>query len=152
MAVGPALGGVGESIKRKEDAKFLQGRGQYIDDLVLRDRDTNNDGTLDERLYALQDANWNVIALADTAGTVTAQFLGSLAQAGDFAFLLCFGAFHQGQGVSSELEIAGVVALILLKLVGELVEAQDFVDAAVKQVEVVRDDDECALVAIQEVH
>src|SRR5207237_9145453 len=35
MAVGPALGGVGESIKRKEDAKFLQGRGQYVDDLVL---------------------------------------------------------------------------------------------------------------------
>jgi carbon-monoxide dehydrogenase large subunit len=34
MAVGP-VGGVGESIKRKEDAKFLQGRGQYVDDLVL---------------------------------------------------------------------------------------------------------------------
>jgi carbon-monoxide dehydrogenase large subunit len=35
MAVGPGIGGVGESIKRKEDAKFLQGRGQYVDDLVL---------------------------------------------------------------------------------------------------------------------
>jgi carbon-monoxide dehydrogenase large subunit len=28
-------GGIGESIKRKEDARFLQGRGRYVDDLVL---------------------------------------------------------------------------------------------------------------------
>ena len=34
---------------------------RYIDDCVLRDR--SNGGTLNERLYALQDANWNVVAL-----------------------------------------------------------------------------------------
>jgi RHS repeat-associated protein len=35
---------------------------RYIDDLVLRDRTTES-GTLAERLYALQDANWNMVAL-----------------------------------------------------------------------------------------
>ncbi|MBL8812383.1 MAG: glycosyltransferase, partial [Planctomycetaceae bacterium] len=41
---------------------------RYIDDCVLRDRDTNADGTLDQRLYACQDANWNVTALVDAVG------------------------------------------------------------------------------------
>ena len=44
---------------------------RYIDDLVLRDRDTDGNGTLDERRYCLQDGNWNTIAIADTSGTVT---------------------------------------------------------------------------------
>jgi RHS repeat-associated protein len=43
---------------------------RYIDDCVLRDRDTNADGILDERLYALQDANWNVTTLTGAAGDV----------------------------------------------------------------------------------
>ena len=43
---------------------------RYIDDLVLRDRDTDGNGTLDERRYCLQDGNWNTIALASTSGTV----------------------------------------------------------------------------------
>src|SRR5262249_33274179 len=30
----------------------------YVDALIVRDRDTNGDGTLDERLYAVQDANF----------------------------------------------------------------------------------------------
>ena len=42
----------------------------YIDRLVLRDRDTTGNGVLDERLYALQDANWNVTSIADTTGTI----------------------------------------------------------------------------------
>ena len=37
---------------------------RYIDDCVLRDRDTTGNGTLDERLYAMQDANWNVTAFS----------------------------------------------------------------------------------------
>jgi RHS repeat-associated protein len=37
---------------------------RYIDDCVLRDSD--NSGTLNLRLYALQDANWNVVALYDS--------------------------------------------------------------------------------------
>src|SRR5207249_1081349 len=35
----------------------------YVDALVLRDSDTDGDGTLDLRLYVQQDANWNVTAL-----------------------------------------------------------------------------------------
>ena len=44
------------------DRQFVWGI-RYIDDCVLRDRSVN--GTLDERRYALQDANWNVVALYD---------------------------------------------------------------------------------------
>ena len=29
------IGGMGHSIKRKEDARFIQGKGQYIDDIKL---------------------------------------------------------------------------------------------------------------------
>lgn len=47
---------------------------RYIDDLVLRNRDTTGNGILDERLYALQDANWNVVALADSFGTIQERF------------------------------------------------------------------------------
>ncbi|TWT39917.1 hypothetical protein KOR42_50630 [Thalassoglobus neptunius] len=37
---------------------------RYIDECVLRDRDYNNNGTtLEERLYATQDANWNTTML-----------------------------------------------------------------------------------------
>ena len=38
---------------------------RYVDDLILRDRDTgtSRDGNLDERLYSLQDPNWNVTTL-----------------------------------------------------------------------------------------
>ena len=55
------------------DRQFVWGM-RYIDDLVLRDRDTSGDGTLDERLYALQDGNWNVTALADDTGVIQERF------------------------------------------------------------------------------
>jgi RHS repeat-associated protein len=42
----------------------------YVDALVERDRDTNGDGTLDERLYAQQDANWDNTALLSSSGVV----------------------------------------------------------------------------------
>ena len=48
---------------------------RYIDELVLRDRDSDGDGTLDERLYALQDANWNVVALTNAAGVVQERYV-----------------------------------------------------------------------------
>ena len=38
---------------------------RYIDDCVLRDRDTSGSGTVGERLYALQDGNWNVTSVTD---------------------------------------------------------------------------------------
>ena len=54
---------------------------RYIDDLILRDRHVAaggdlgvNGSGLDERLYALQDANWNVIAAADTNGAVQERY------------------------------------------------------------------------------
>jgi RHS repeat-associated protein len=40
----------------------------YVDAIVERDRDTNGDGTLEERLYVQQDANWNVTAIISSAG------------------------------------------------------------------------------------
>ena len=51
------------------DRQFVWGP-LYVDHLILRDRDTSDppDGTLDERLYALQDASWNVTCLSDAAG------------------------------------------------------------------------------------
>ena len=46
----------------------------YVDDLVLRDRDTTNNGALDERLYSLPDLRYSVMALADDTGTVVERF------------------------------------------------------------------------------
>lgn len=46
----------------------------YVDAMVLRDRDTNADGTLDERLWVQQDANWNVTALVDGSGAVVERY------------------------------------------------------------------------------
>jgi RHS repeat-associated protein len=47
----------------------------YVDALVLRDRDTNGDGTLDERLWVVQDANYNVVALFDNSGNVVERYV-----------------------------------------------------------------------------
>jgi len=57
------------------DRQFVWGL-RYLDDLVLRDRDTSlpADGTLDERLYALQDPNWNVTVIANGSGAVQERF------------------------------------------------------------------------------
>ena len=46
----------------------------YVDALVLRDRDTDANGTLDERLYGLHDANWNTTALVNTSGTAQERY------------------------------------------------------------------------------
>jgi RHS repeat-associated protein len=47
----------------------------YVDALVLRDRSTLNNGTLDERLYVQQDANYNVTALINTSGSVVERYV-----------------------------------------------------------------------------
>jgi RHS repeat-associated protein len=47
----------------------------YVDAMVLRDRDTDGDGTLDERLWVVQDANYNVTALLDNAGNVVERYV-----------------------------------------------------------------------------
>ncbi len=47
----------------------------YVDALILRDRDTDADGVLDdERLWVQQDANWNVTALVDGTGAVQERY------------------------------------------------------------------------------
>jgi RHS repeat-associated protein len=60
-------------ISANADRQFVWGL-RHIDDFVLRDRDTDSNGSLDERLYALQDANWNVTAVADTSGDVQERY------------------------------------------------------------------------------
>jgi RHS repeat-associated protein len=46
----------------------------YVDALVLRDRDTGG-GTLSERLWVQQDANWNVTALVNGSGSVVERYV-----------------------------------------------------------------------------
>ncbi|MBX3435766.1 MAG: hypothetical protein KF847_20805 [Pirellulales bacterium] len=55
------------------DRQFVWGL-RYVDDCLLRDRDSDSNGSLDERLYALQDANWNVTGLVDPDGDVQERF------------------------------------------------------------------------------
>jgi RHS repeat-associated protein len=68
----------GSSAVPQLDRQFVWGL-RYIDDLVLRDRNpggsgSSGSGSLSERLYALQDANWNVDAIVDTNGTVQERY------------------------------------------------------------------------------
>lgn len=46
----------------------------YVDAMIARDRDTDANGSLDERLYAVQDANFNMTALMDVSGNVVERF------------------------------------------------------------------------------
>ena len=50
---------------------------RYTDELVCRDRDPDNSGSLSERIYPLQDANANVTALSDDSGTILERYLYS---------------------------------------------------------------------------
>src|SRR5260370_19412573 len=47
----------------------------YVNALVLRDRSTLHKGTLDERLWVQQDANWNVTALLDNSANVVERYI-----------------------------------------------------------------------------
>jgi RHS repeat-associated protein len=53
------------------DRQFVWGL-RYIDDCVLRDR--SNGGTLNERLFAMQDANWNVVAICNTVASILERY------------------------------------------------------------------------------
>ena len=62
------------------DRQFVWGL-RYVDDMLLRDRDVDAGGSLgkpnsglDERLYGLQDPNWNVVALTDQAGAIQERY------------------------------------------------------------------------------
>ncbi|MBA2225624.1 RHS repeat-associated core domain-containing protein [thermophilic bacterium 2918] len=43
--------------------------------MVLRDRDSDGDGTLDDRLWVVQDANYNVTAIFDNSGNVVERYI-----------------------------------------------------------------------------
>jgi RHS repeat-associated protein len=47
----------------------------YVDAITVRDRDTDGNGTLDERLWVQQDANWNITALLNGSGGVQERFI-----------------------------------------------------------------------------
>jgi RHS repeat-associated protein len=47
----------------------------YVDALVLRDRDADSNGSLEERLWVQQDANFNVTALVDGSGNVVERYV-----------------------------------------------------------------------------
>ncbi|WP_428940632.1 RHS repeat-associated core domain-containing protein [Fontivita pretiosa] len=55
------------------ERQYVWGIG-YVDELILRERDTADDGTLEERLYALQDANYSVTCIIDTAGDAAERY------------------------------------------------------------------------------
>jgi len=54
------------------DRRFVWGV-RHVDDQILRDRDTNADGTLDERFYALHD-HFSVTAIVNTSGAVQERY------------------------------------------------------------------------------
>jgi RHS repeat-associated protein len=46
----------------------------YVKALLVRDQSSLHNGTLDQRLYAVQDANWNVTALLNSSGSVVERY------------------------------------------------------------------------------
>ena len=46
----------------------------YIDAPAVRFQDSNTDGTLDNTLYYMNDANFNVTALIDESGSVVERY------------------------------------------------------------------------------
>jgi len=47
---------------------------QYIDQLHIRMRDANGDGTINEKLYAIQDGNWNVMTVCANDGVAIERY------------------------------------------------------------------------------
>jgi RHS repeat-associated protein len=48
---------------------------RYVDAPIVRFHDGDTDGTIDNTLYAMQDANFNVTALANASGTVVERYV-----------------------------------------------------------------------------
>jgi RHS repeat-associated protein len=67
--------------RQEDDSNWLPNKQyvwgiRYIDELILRDNDTSNplNGTLNQRHYALQDANFNVVAIVGSTGSVVRRY------------------------------------------------------------------------------
>ncbi|WP_428940711.1 RHS repeat domain-containing protein [Fontivita pretiosa] len=56
-----------------QERQYVWGIG-YVDELVLRDRDSGDDTTLDQRHYALQDANYSLTCIVDTNGEAAERY------------------------------------------------------------------------------
>lgn len=46
----------------------------YVNAMIERDRDSDNNGSLEERVYPTQDTNFNVTALVSSSGTIMERF------------------------------------------------------------------------------
>jgi RHS repeat-associated protein len=46
----------------------------YVDAMLLRDRDSDNNGSLEQRHYVQQDANWNVTSITSNTGAVQERY------------------------------------------------------------------------------
>ena len=78
---------------------------RYIDDLILRDRSTANNGTLNERRYAMQDGNWNTIAICDITGSVGERYAYSAY--GSPIFMNGSGTVQSSSAIGFEILYAG---------------------------------------------
>jgi RHS repeat-associated protein len=78
---------------------------RYIDDLILRDRSTANNGTMNERRYAMQDGNWNTIAICDNTGSVTERYAYSAY--GSPVFMTGAGVVQSASAIGFETLYAG---------------------------------------------
>ncbi|WP_428940598.1 RHS repeat domain-containing protein [Fontivita pretiosa] len=57
-----------------QERQYVWGIG-YVDELILRDRDTADDGNLNQRHYGLQDANYSLTCIIDTAGDAAERYV-----------------------------------------------------------------------------
>ena len=78
---------------------------RYIDDLILRDRSTANNGSMNERRYAMQDGNWNMIAICDITGSVGERYAYSAY--GSPVFMNGSGTLQSASAIGFETLYAG---------------------------------------------
>lgn len=55
------------------ERQYIWGQ-RYVDELVMRDRDSQGNGALDERLYSLQDGNWNITSIVDNVASTQERY------------------------------------------------------------------------------
>ncbi|WP_428940602.1 RHS repeat domain-containing protein [Fontivita pretiosa] len=67
-----------EGRSNPQERQYVWGT-QYVDELILRDRDANGgssgDGVLEQRHYALQDANYSVTCIVDSSGDAAERYV-----------------------------------------------------------------------------
>ncbi len=78
---------------------------RYIDDLIMRDRSTANNGVINERRYAMQDGNWNTIAICDITGSVGERYAYSAY--GTPVFMTSAGIVQASSAIGFETLYAG---------------------------------------------